>query len=151
MTTMNEFDESWPDVFDAVERLEPDECWNLLAEAGFGRLAIAAVGDLDIFPINFAVDGTDVVFRTAEGTKLLESLIADLVAIEADHRDCAAGLAWSVVIKGTPRLLDRYDSIHQAQQLDITPWIRSMPKERFVRVSARSITGRRFRAARAGE
>jgi hypothetical protein len=132
----------------AVERLDPQECWKLLAEAGFGRLAVAAAGELDVFPINFAVDGTDLVFRTTEGTKLLESVIADLVAIEADHRDPVAGLAWSVVAKGIPRLLEQFDSIYAAQRLDIKPWIEGLPKEHFVRVSVRSITGRRFRLAR---
>src|SRR4051794_39899927 len=92
---VNESHESGPpapgiDSFEAVEYLDEQECWDLLAEARFGRIAVAAVGDLDVFPINFAVDGTDLVFRTAEGTKLLESVISDLVAIEADHRDPVA-------------------------------------------------------------
>jgi hypothetical protein len=59
-----------------------------------------------------------------------------------------AGVAWSVVAKGTPRLLERFDSIYAAQRLDIKPWIEDIPKEHFVRVNVRSITGRRFRAAR---
>jgi nitroimidazol reductase NimA-like FMN-containing flavoprotein (pyridoxamine 5'-phosphate oxidase superfamily) len=150
---MNESPESGPsaagiDRFEAVEHLDTQECWELLAEARFGRLAVAVAGDLDIFPINFAVNGTGLVFRTAEGTKLLESVIADLVAIEADHRDPVAGIAWSVVAKGTPRVLERFDSIYAAQQLDIQPWIEDTPKDYFVRVNVRSITGRRFRAAR---
>jgi hypothetical protein len=60
------------------------------------------------------VDGTDLVFRTAEGTKLLRSVISDLVA--ADHRDPVTGTAWSVVAKGTPRVPERFDSIYAAQR-----------------------------------
>jgi nitroimidazol reductase NimA-like FMN-containing flavoprotein (pyridoxamine 5'-phosphate oxidase superfamily) len=65
----------------------------------------AVVRDIDIFPINFVVDGRSIVFRTAEGTKLLEMVISDLVAVEADHRDPAAGTAWSVVAKGSAEVL----------------------------------------------
>jgi|tagenome__1003787_1003787.scaffolds.fasta_scaffold19302067_1 nitroimidazol reductase NimA-like FMN-containing flavoprotein (pyridoxamine 5'-phosphate oxidase superfamily) len=135
---------------DAVVRLDEQECWELLAGARFGRLAVAAVRDIDIFPINFAVDGTDLVFRTAEGTKLLASVISGLVAIEADHRDPAAGTAWSVVAKGSPRLLERFDSIYAAQSLGITPWVEDVAKERFVRVSVSRISGRRFRRSEPG-
>jgi nitroimidazol reductase NimA-like FMN-containing flavoprotein (pyridoxamine 5'-phosphate oxidase superfamily) len=136
-----------PLLYPAVERLDADECWKLLREAKFGRLAIAVAGDIDVFPINFVVDGNGVVFRTSEGTKLLESVISDLVAIEADDRDPVAGQAWSVVIKGVPELLERFDSIYAAQRLNIRPWIDDLPKNRFVRVIVHSISGRRFRAA----
>jgi hypothetical protein len=134
-------------LYPAVEWLDDAECWALLDEARFGRLAVAAVGDIDVFPINFAVDGGDVVFRTSEGTKLLETVISGLIAIEADHRDSVTGMAWSVVAKGTPELLERFDSIYAAQRLDIRPWIDDLPKERYVRVRVHSISGRRFRAA----
>lgn len=133
--------------YPSVERLDAAECWELLREARFGRLAIAAVGDIDIFPINFAVDGNSVVFRTSEGTKLLESVISNRVALEADNRDPVIGEAWSVVIKGMPRLLERFDSIYAAQRLNIRPWIDDPPKIYFVRVTVDSISGRRFWAA----
>jgi nitroimidazol reductase NimA-like FMN-containing flavoprotein (pyridoxamine 5'-phosphate oxidase superfamily) len=136
---------AFPRFDPAGERLDDHECWALLAAAGFGRLAVAAVGDIDIFPINFAVDARDIVFRTSEGTKLLESVISDLVAIEADERDYEAGVAWSVVAKGSAELLEKFDSIYAAQKLDIRPWV-DAPKESFVRVSVRNISGRRFRS-----
>ncbi|HST81109.1 MAG TPA: pyridoxamine 5'-phosphate oxidase family protein [Kineosporiaceae bacterium] len=131
----------------AVTRLDDAECWELLRQVRFGRLVIAAVGDIDVFPINFAVDGQSIVFRTSEGTKLLESVISDLVAVEADERNVLAGEAWSVVAKGTPHRLERFDSIYAAQRLNIRPWIEDYPKEHFVRVQVRSISGRRFQAA----
>ena len=125
------------------EQLDDAECWRLLDDARFGRLAVAAAGELDIYPLDFAVDGTDVVFRTAEGTKLVEVVLTDLVALEADHRDVATGQAWSVVVKGTPRLLERFDEIYAAQSLGIRPWV-AAPRERFVRITRTRISGRRF-------
>jgi uncharacterized protein len=130
-----------------VEWIPDHECWELLGQAGFGRLALAAVGDIDIFPVNFAVDGQDVVIRTAAGTKLLEAVMSDLVAIEADDRDADSGVAWSVVAKGAPRMLERFDDIYQAERLGIRPWIEAVPKEHFIRVRVTRISGRRFRAA----
>jgi hypothetical protein len=130
----------------SAERLSDEECWALLSGAGFGRLAAAAVKDIDIFPINFAVDGRSIVFRTAEGTKLLEMMISDVVAVEADHRNPATGIAWSVVAKGTAQLLQAFSAIYAAERLDIRPWVDG-PKDRFVRVTVHSISGRRFRAA----
>ena len=148
---MDEYSEPVPakaGVSGPVERLDEQECWKLLAQAKFGRIALAAVGDLDIFPINFVVDGPSLVFRTAEGTKLVESVITDLVAVEADDRDERTGIAWSVVAKGVPQVLERFDDIYRAQRLDIRPWITGRSKELFVRVRVRSISGRRFHAAR---
>jgi nitroimidazol reductase NimA-like FMN-containing flavoprotein (pyridoxamine 5'-phosphate oxidase superfamily) len=130
-----------------VEALSAAECWALLSEIRFGRLAMTAAGEIDVFPINFVVDGHDLVFRTSEGTKLLESVICDLVAIEADQMDVATGVAWSVVAKGAPERLERFDHIYAAQRLGIHPWIDDLPKEHFVRVTIRSISGRRFHAA----
>jgi len=130
----------------ADERLADNECWELLAEMRFGRLAVSAVGDVDIFPINFVVDGRDIVFRTSEGTKLMESVICDVVAIETDDRNFETGVAWSVVAKGQAEMIERFDDIYAAERLNIKPWV-DTPKERFVRVRVRNISGRRFYAA----
>jgi hypothetical protein len=73
-------------------------------------------------------------------------VISDLVAVEADHRDPAAGTAWSVVAKGSAEVLQHFSAIHAAERLDIRPWIEG-PRDRFVRVAVHSISGRRFRVA----
>ena len=127
----------------AGERLAEHESWALLRAAGFGRLAVAVAGEIDVFPINFVVDGGDVVFRTAQGTKLLESVMSDLVAVEADHRDHETAVAWSVVAKGPAELVENFDGIYIAEKLGIKPWVEA-PKECFVRVRVNRISGRRF-------
>jgi uncharacterized protein len=131
----------------AVERIPDDECWKLLGDVRFGRLAMAAVGDIDVFPVNFVLDGRDVVIRSAAGTKLLEAVMSHLVAIEADHRDPVSGVAWSVVAKGAPHLVERFEDIYRAERLDIQPWIDAVTKDRFIRIRVDRISGRRFRAA----
>lgn len=123
--------------------LDPDTCWALLAGEEVGRLAVAVAEHPDIFPVNFAVvDGT-LVFRTAEGTKLLAIAIGPSVAFEVDGYDPEAGTAWSVVVKGQAEEVPSYEQIEDLA-FPVFPWS-ATPKSRFVRVVPEEITGRRFR------
>lgn len=134
------------EVSGAVDVLSREQCLALIAEAEVGRLAVAAAGDVDIFPVNFVVDGEAVMFRSAEGTKLVEVVVAGRVAFEADGYHPDDGTAWSVVVKGRAEVLDRFPDIYHAQDLPLFPW-NSSPKERFVRITAETVTGRRFQVA----
>ena len=64
-----------------VEELPNTECWQLLRQASFGRLAVLRDGRPDIFPVNQAVDRGSLLFRTDAGTKLLGD----------EHRSSAGG------------------------------------------------------------
>ncbi len=135
------------EVSPLMEKLSEEACWVLLGEVEVGRLAVAAAGDVDIFPLNFAVDGRSIVFRTAEGTKLVEIILNGRVAFEADGYHPADGEAWSVLVKGEAEMLERFSEIYAAQDLPLFPW-NSAPKERFVKINVSSITGRRFKVGR---
>ena len=39
-----------------TDTLSSDECWVLLESESFGRLAVAAAGEIEIFPVNYAAD-----------------------------------------------------------------------------------------------
>ena len=69
-----------------VERLTPTESWRLLRQVSVGRLAVLDDGHVDIFPLNFVVDGDSVVFRTAMGTKFWGA-IREESALEGDAYD----------------------------------------------------------------
>jgi len=66
------------------------------------------------------------------------------VAFEADGVD--QSFRWSVVVHGRPRRLDADDEIEASGILGLHP---DVPREtnNFVRVTARSISGRRFRVS----
>ena len=87
--------------------LETNTCWELLRDSDVGRLAVSIADHPDIFPINFIVDHGTVVFRTAEGTKLAGAVLGRAVAFEVDGYDPDAGDAWSIVIKGRAREIER--------------------------------------------
>ncbi|WP_312676290.1 pyridoxamine 5'-phosphate oxidase family protein [Microbacterium sp.] len=124
---------------DAVRLLTDDECWDRLAEQQLGRL-VTHVGDvLDIFPVNYTVDGESLVFRTAEGSKLTELTINDQVLFEVDEYTDTD--AWSVVVRGTARRLDTPEEVRAADELPLRPWIPTL-KYNYVRITATSLSGR---------
>ena len=139
-----------PDVGSSPAVLQPEECWQLLKSAVVGRLAVAVAGEVDIFPVNYVIDGGALLFRTAEGTKLVEVVISGRLAFEVDGLDPAAGEAWSVVVKGRGEVLDNFDEIYHAQDLSLHPWHAPDRKERFVRIVPERLSGRRFRLATDG-
>src|SRR3954447_16838375 len=54
-----------------VQRLDAEECWELLEGEELGRLAYRLVDEVHIVPINYVVDGRSLLFRTSSGNKLL--------------------------------------------------------------------------------
>ena len=130
------------DAVPAVE-LSSSECWGLLREAVVGRMAVIVDDHPEIFPVNHIVDRGSLVFRTAAGTKLSAS-VGHVVAFEVDGYDPVTGNAWSVVVKGRAVEVTRLYEVLEAVELPLFPW-HSLPKPRFVRIDADSITGRRFR------
>lgn len=126
-----------------MEILEEAECRALLGTVDVGRLAVAIMNVPDIFPVNFIVDHGDIVFRTAEGTKLAAAVLGKAVAFEIDGYDPAAGVAWSVVVHGRAVEIEKMEDVFAAIDFPLFPWHAS-PKTRFVRIEPRDITGRRF-------
>lgn len=127
---------------DGVEMLDERECWELLEQAPLGRIALAAAGEVDIFPINFAVHDGALWFRTAPGTKLLELTVHPRVALEIDGWDDEK--AYSVVVKGVAERLEHGSEIAEAERIGLAPWVPTL-KYRWVRIRPHSVTGRRFR------
>lgn len=124
-----------------ITELSTEECWHLIAAHSLGRLAVTAVGTVDIFPINYAVSEGMLYFRTAPGTKLLELSINDHVAFEIDG--FADAEVWSVVLKGRAERLERQSEIDAAEQLTLAPWLPTL-KYRWVRITPDELSGRRF-------
>lgn len=125
----------------AVTALTDDECWERLRRHELGRL-VTHVGDvLDIFPVNYVVDGDGILFRTAEGSKLFELTVNDQVLFEVDDYDEED--AWSVVVRGRAHRLDTAVEVERADGLGLRPWIPTL-KYRYVRIAAESLSGRAF-------
>ncbi|MGI6877788.1 pyridoxamine 5'-phosphate oxidase family protein [Microbacterium sp. gxy059] len=129
------------DVKNPVVSLAESECWERLSTQTLGRL-VTRVGDVvDIFPVTFVVDGESIVFRTAEGSKLLELTVNEQVLFESD--EFGADGAWSVIVRGRAHRIDASDEIEAADRLPLTPAVPTL-KRNYVRITADQITGRAF-------
>lgn len=124
-----------------TRRLDEDECWRCIEHAPYGRIAAAAAGQVDIFPVNHRVDGRSIVFRTAAGTKLLELTIHSSIAFEVDG--VTDEEAFSVVVKGTAEEFDRDAEVVAAERLGVQPWAPE-EKDRWVRIVPTGVEGRAF-------
>ncbi len=131
-----------PAADEPISILSESESWNLLTGVALGRLVTSVDDQTEIFPINFVVQNRTVLFRTAEGTKLISSAINKRVLFEADDHNVSEG--WSVIVKGIARTLRTDDEIRQAERAQLLPWTATL-KLHYVRVIPTSITGRRFR------
>lgn len=121
--------------------LSDHESWDLLKSAALGRL-VTQIGDqLEIFPVNFVTQGHTVLFRTAEGTKLFGTVMNDQVVFEVDDHTVAEG--WSVIIRGTARVLSSSDELLEAERAQLLTWT-ATEKLRYVRITPHELSGRRF-------
>jgi uncharacterized protein len=136
------------EIGDAITILPEHECWDLLASVALGRIVTSVDDQPEIFPVNFAVQRRTVLFRTAEGTKLVSTAINRRVVFEADEHNLAEG--WSVIIKGIARILHGNDEIEEAERARLLTWT-APAKTHYVRVQPLAVTGRRFRFASSPE
>lgn len=130
------------DADDPVRVLDEQECWDRVAAAPFGRLAMSVFDDVDIVPVNAVLSRGDLYFRTAPGSKLAELTANPRVAFEIDGFDDDS--AYSVVVKGTAERLELQAEIDAAEELPLRPWIPTL-KYRWVRIRPDSVSGRAFR------
>jgi nitroimidazol reductase NimA-like FMN-containing flavoprotein (pyridoxamine 5'-phosphate oxidase superfamily) len=128
-----------------LEDLSYDECVTLLGQQTVGRVVYEDDLGPAAVPVNYAVAGHDIVFRSEEGSKVL-GLREHSVAFEVDHIDEDGRSGWSVLVRGTseevemervPELLRRIDG-HVP-----LPWKKGIHKI-WVVITPSKVTGRRL-------
>ena len=125
-----------------LDVMDRDECLRLLALHHIGRLAFVTGGRPTVLPVNYVMDGNDVVFRTDDGAKLTTAVREALVAFEIDWNDPVDHTGWSVVLSGrAEEILDRTE-LTKVQALPLQPWAKG-EKAHWIRVHGDRITGRR--------
>jgi len=150
MSTSDEDRKPWlrPEENARGSELSEDECWTMLAAAPFGRLAVRVGAEIDILPVNFTVasvaNDRAIYFRSAPGEKLVELAAEPTVAFQADGAD--ATTYWSVLVHGDAERLSEDAVIEASGVLQLATATTSV-KSNFVRISSRSISGRRYQVA----
>lgn len=131
------------DLHPRLEVIQRDECLRLLAGDDIGRLAVIAGNTPIVLPVNYALDGETVVFRTDPGTKLDRGPRAR-ASFEVDCFDRQRRAGWSVVATGRLEEVTRYDSatFDRVKALVVDPWAGG-DKTHWMRLVPDRVTGRR--------
>jgi nitroimidazol reductase NimA-like FMN-containing flavoprotein (pyridoxamine 5'-phosphate oxidase superfamily) len=127
-------------------KLTTDEAWEMLESQEFGRLAFHLADEVNIMPINYACqDRKRIIFRTAEGSKLLGITMNPDVAFEIDSfsdEDHAA----SVILRGTARQLEGHEA-DATDQLPLRPWV-DTTKVNVIAIEVEEVSARAFHLTR---
>jgi uncharacterized protein len=126
-----------------IELLERAECLERLAADVVGRLAIVVGGSPVVMPVNYAMDGESVVFRTAPGTKLDAAGRGD-ACFEIDGFDRSNRTGWSVAVTGRLEEVTAHDAalLDRVSRLPVDPWADG-DRNHVVRLVPHVISGRR--------
>jgi nitroimidazol reductase NimA-like FMN-containing flavoprotein (pyridoxamine 5'-phosphate oxidase superfamily) len=122
-----------------VEALDETESLSLIAGGGVGRIGYTSRFGPAVLPVNYDLHEQTIVFRTGLHSAMVEDLrtgIADAeyyVAFEIDHLQPVTQEGWSVLVQGAAHFVDSEEA-----------WAGG-PKEQFIRIIPRRITGRRIR------
>jgi uncharacterized protein len=124
-----------------LQELDRDECVRMLRAKHLGRLGVVVGRQPLIFPVNYALDGENIVFRTDPGTKL-HAAVGEAVAFEIDDADNVYHAGASVLVVGTAELVPEreHDRLHA---LPLGPWCPGR-KATWVRIRPGAMTGRRI-------
>ncbi|HUZ23083.1 MAG TPA: pyridoxamine 5'-phosphate oxidase family protein [Streptosporangiaceae bacterium] len=128
-----------------LEILRFDECLRLLSTVPVGRVGFLADGEIVVLPVNHAMDGQDVVFRAARGSKLSAAEGQELAAFEADDYDEQAQSGWSVLVSGRAEAVYAEAEIQRLSRLGLQPWATGAQRPFWIRIRSSSVTGRQIR------
>ena len=134
-----------PETVSSLEPLGRVECLNMLALGQVGRVGFVLDGQPEILPVNYALDGDTVLFRTAPDS-VLNSISRQSVAFEVDSLDESTQSGWSVLVHGHAEgIADAIDATSERiRRLLLTTWAPG-ERERWFVIRPTGISGRRLR------
>lgn len=102
--------------------LDRCECLRLLATGVVGRVVYTEAALPAALPVNYLLDGEEIVFRTGDGGKFAAATRNTVIAFEADEIDLRTRTGWSVLGVGRA-----YEVIDPARLTDLAerapePW-----------------------------
>jgi len=126
-----------------LETLTAEECFDLLSSGGVGRVAFNTTNGPIVLPVNYAMAGRTVIFRTAPDT-LLAGYLDCRAGFEVDGLDEALSQGWSVLVTGRAvRVTSEAEVSHLERFVSVRPWAGGA-RDVYVRIIPRAITGRRI-------
>jgi nitroimidazol reductase NimA-like FMN-containing flavoprotein (pyridoxamine 5'-phosphate oxidase superfamily) len=133
----------------ALRTLSPAECFELLEPGGIGRVGFTAAAGIMMLPVNFAVAGRTIVFRTARDT-LLALYANTSVSFEVDRLDEALHEGWSVLAHGRAHEVTDERAVKRLEDTThLEPWAGGA-RDVYIRIALTRISGRRIESAATG-
>jgi len=132
-----------PSVHRDLVQLDREACLALLATRPFGRLVFTHRALPDVLPVNYQLDGENLLIRLGSGSTAAVATRDTVVAFEVDDIDVAARTGWSVTIVGRAHEITEVDELKRAQALGLTSWAGD-DRDHFVHVAVEKVTGRRL-------
>lgn len=126
---------------DRIQSLDVNHCYELLATDSVGRIVYTDGAMPAITPINYALEGHHVVFRTTAGSRLARAVDGAVVAFEVDQLDRATRTGWSVVVTGVARALGEGSEQGRNAALALAPWAGGRRDQAFA-IAPGVVTGR---------
>jgi uncharacterized protein len=123
--------------------LGPGACHRLLASRHLGRLVYVVHGRPHVIPLNYVLDGGEIVVRMDYGDALEQVVSSGAVAFEVDHADFGYHTAWSVVAHGRAEEVTDAAEVERLRRRPLQPWAPG-DRARYVRVIPAAYTGRRL-------
>lgn len=127
-----------------LRELTVEECVELLTANLVGRAAICTPTGPYVVPVNYAVQGDTVVFRTTPYSVLGTYGWAGEMAFEVDHIDAERSEGWSVLAVGRGEMVEDVEDLEEVRWAkDPHPWAEGV-RPLYVRMRWREISGRRI-------
>ena len=126
-----------------LEELDPDECFRLLAAQHLGRVGLIVAGQPMVLPVNYALLGHTVVFRTARNSGFDRVVRGADVVFEIDHADPAYHSGWRVLGRGRAEGVEASIDLDALDHAVMRPWARR-DEPGWIAIPLAHVTGRRI-------
>lgn len=107
---------------DTLTALTRAQCWRLLTGQRVGRVVYTQAAMPACAPVNFAVYGNSIVFRTTEGSGFAAATRNAVVAFEVDRIDEESRSGWSVLVTGLASPVEDVGVLLRLEQLNLVTW-----------------------------
>jgi nitroimidazol reductase NimA-like FMN-containing flavoprotein (pyridoxamine 5'-phosphate oxidase superfamily) len=123
--------------------LDRDECLRLLAESEIGRVVFTDAALPAAQPVNYLLDGEEVVFRTGGGSKLAAGTRNAVVAFQVDEIDNTTRSGWAVLGVGEAYEVTVPERLADLAERMPAPWAPDRTAHT-IAIPLRRLTGRRL-------
>lgn len=124
-----------------LEVLSEADALALLATMSLGRIVYSDRALPFVVPVDFDLDGADIVIRTGRRSRLATHTPGNVVAFEVDDISPVTRSGWTVVVTGRVHLVDEATEIARLGALKLQTWTPTA-SDRYLRLRPELITGR---------